>query len=77
VDTTIRNLDEDAYRELKARAALEGKTIGEVVSAAIRAYTSRPLPRNRKRSLADLEPEDYGAGSETSSERVDDVVYGG
>ena len=45
MDTTIRNLDEAAYRELKARAALEGKTIGEAVNEAIRAYLAHPDPR--------------------------------
>ena len=41
MDTTIRNLDEWTYRELKARAALEGRTIGEVVNEAIRSYLER------------------------------------
>jgi len=32
MDKTIRNLDEQAYRALKARAALTGRTIGEPVN---------------------------------------------
>lgn len=38
MDTTIRNLDAEAYRRIKARAALEGVTLGEAVSEAIRRY---------------------------------------
>ena len=38
IDTTIRNLDERAYRELKARAALSGRTLGEVVNETIRSW---------------------------------------
>jgi plasmid stability protein len=38
MDTTIRNLDKDIYRALKARAALSGKTIGDVLNEAIRSY---------------------------------------
>lgn len=38
MDTTIRNLDAEAYRRIKARAALEGRTLGEAVSEAIRRY---------------------------------------
>ena len=34
MDRTIRNLDEEAYRELKARAALTGKTVGEKLLTA-------------------------------------------
>ena len=76
VDTTIRNLDEDAYRRLRARAVLSGRTTGEVVSEAIRAYLARPEPPSGNSSLADLEPEDYGKGQERLSEEIDAVVYG-
>lgn len=76
MDTTIRNLDENAYRELKAKAALEGKSIGEAVSEAIRRYIGRSSELSRDRSLADLIPTDFGAGSEHLSRRVDQTVYG-
>jgi plasmid stability protein len=76
MDTTIRNLDERAYRELKARAALSGKTIGETVNEAIRAYLARPDLSRRAGSLADIEPLEYPEGNERLSERVDAVVYG-
>jgi plasmid stability protein len=75
VDTTIRNLDEDAYRRLRARAVLTGRTTGEVVSEAIRSYLARPQAGDAS-SLVDLVPEDYGAGQERLSEEIDAVVYG-
>jgi plasmid stability protein len=75
VDTTIRNLDEDAYRQLRARAVLSGRTTGEVVSEAIRSYLARPQAGGTS-SLADLIPEDYGKGRERLSEEIDAVVYG-
>ena len=81
VDTTIRNLDEGAYRELKARAALTGRTIGELVNEAIRRYLAEPeKPGSEKpsrvRSLRDLAPEPYPEGAERLSEEIDIVVYG-
>lgn len=75
MDTTIRNLDEQAYRELKARAALTGRTIGELVNEAIRAYLARPAPVGRG-SLRDLVPEPYPEGTERLSEEIDATVYG-
>jgi plasmid stability protein len=75
VDTTIRNLDEDAYRQLRARAVLSGRTTGDVVSEAIRSYLARPQAGGTS-SLADLIPEDYGKGRERLSEEIDAVVYG-
>lgn len=76
MDTTIRNLDEQAYRDLKARAAREGKTMGQAVNEAIRAYLAGPGARAGTRSLAELRPEPYPAGSERLSEEIDAVVYG-
>jgi plasmid stability protein len=77
MDKTIRNLDERAYRALKARAASQGRSLGEVVSEAIRSYLGRPRPGSGTASLADLIPEDLGPGTETLSDDVDTIVYGG
>ena len=76
MDTTIRNLDEAAYREIKARAALSGRTIGEAVNEAIIAYVATPGPSQRTVSLRDLRPRPYPPGNERLSEDVDAVVYG-
>ena len=38
--TTIR-LDDDLYREVKAQAARDGRTVGEVIQDALRAYARR------------------------------------
>jgi plasmid stability protein len=76
MDTTIRNLDEVAYRQLRARAVLSGRTIGDLVNEAIRSYLARPERSARDMSLADLAPEDYGEGQEHLSEEIDAVLYG-
>jgi plasmid stability protein len=76
MDTTVRNLDERAYRELKARAALEGRPIGEALSDAIRVYLKSTPPPQRDGSLAELVPEEYPPGNEHLSEEIDAVVYG-
>lgn len=76
MDITIRNLDEAAYRALKARAALSGTTVGDLTSQAIRAYLGRSEALPKTRSLRDLRPEPYPADSERLSEEVDRVLYG-
>ncbi|MGH7587489.1 MAG: hypothetical protein ACRELU_02745, partial [Gemmatimonadota bacterium] len=73
MDTTIRNLDEAAYRELKARAAVAGKTIGQAMHAAIRAYLATPDPRRKRRSLRDWTPESYPPGNERLSMEVNEI----
>ena len=76
MDKTIRNLDERVYRALRARAALTGKTVGEAVNQAIRAYLARPERATRSGSLLDLAPEAYPEGSERLSQEIDAIVYG-
>jgi plasmid stability protein len=76
MDTTIRNLDEQAYRLLRSRAVLEGKTVGELLNEAIRAYLSSRLQPNRTGSLRDLHPEPYPEGNEGLSREIDAIVYG-
>ncbi len=76
MDITLRKIDGPLYRGLKARAALEGHTIGEVINEAIRAYLARIEPSREHRSLRDLQPESYPKGNERLSEKVDRLLYG-
>jgi plasmid stability protein len=76
MEMTIPNLDETAYHALKARAALAGKTIGEMVSEAIHAYLAQAIYVPRQGSLRALSPEAYDEGSERLSEEIDTVAYG-
>lgn len=76
MDTTIRNLDPETYRELKARAASEGKTLGEAVNEAMQIYLARPDQTRKRGSLRDLTPEEYPGKSERLSEEIDRIVYG-
>ena len=76
MDTTIRNLDPAIYRALKARAALAGKTMGEMVNEAIQTYLARPDTYTKKGTLRDLKPESYPDGNERLSEEIDKLVYG-
>jgi plasmid stability protein len=74
MDTTIRNLDEQAYKALRARAVLEGRTVGELVNEAIRGYLARPTPG--KRSFREAKPFDFPPGNENLSSEIDEILYG-
>ena len=76
MDTTVRNLDEQAYRALRARAVLEGRTVGELISEAIRDYLGRPAVKRGSASLRALRPEPYPEGNERLSSEIDAIVYG-
>jgi plasmid stability protein len=76
MNTTIRNIDEKTYRALKARAALSGKTMGEMINEAIQTYLARTELLPKRGSLRDLAPESYPKGNERLSEEIDAIVYG-
>ena len=76
MDTTVRNLDEKAYRALRARAVLEGRTVGELISEAIRGYLGRRAVKRGTASLRALRPEAYPEGNEQLSSEIDTIVYG-
>jgi len=76
MDTTIRNLDPQIYRTLKARAALTGRNVGDLVNEALRGYLGRPGPTEKRGSLRQLEPVAFADGNERLSEEIDAIVYG-
>lgn len=76
MDTTIRNLDPEVYREMKARAASEGMTLGQAVNEAMQVYLARPDRARKRGTLRDLTPEAYPDDSDRLSEEIDRIVYG-
>ena len=71
----MRNLDENLYRALRARAVMERRTVGALVTEAIRGYLGRPEGR-RMSSLRLLRPEAYPPGNDRLSMGIDQIVYG-
>ena len=76
MDRTIRNLDEDLYRSLKAQAALTQNSIGELVNQAIRSYLRHLRAGVPKRgSFMDLKPMLFPPGNENLSREIDQIAY--
>ena len=76
MDTTVRNLDEQVYRAIRARAVLESRTVGDLINEAMRAYLARVEVRQRPSSLRRLKPEPFPDGNEHLSTEIDAIVYG-
>jgi post-segregation antitoxin (ccd killing protein) len=78
VDITIRDIDDDLYRQAKSRAALLQTTIGRVVSLALERWLEEEASGRAKKSFVEtLKPVRFGKGTEHASERVDEILYGG
>ncbi len=73
VQVTIKNVDADIFREMKAEAARQKMPVGGAVSLAMMNWLSekRPLlPLNQ------LKPFKGGKKSSRLSEQVDEILYG-
>jgi plasmid stability protein len=76
MDTTIRNLDEQIYREFRARAVRQGRNVGELLNEAMQTYLTRVAVSPGRSSLRALKPEPFPEGNDLLSQEVDAIVYG-
>ena len=76
MDTTIRNLDERAYRALRASAVMQGRTVGDLLSEVMLAYLARVSVSRGRSTLRALQPEPFPEGNERLSREIDAIVYG-
>lgn len=77
MDTTIRNMDERTYRQLKAKAAVEGITVGSAITQAIKSWLNEEEERKKSVSLLDMKPESFGKKNSRLSEEIDEILYAG
>ena len=76
MDTTIRNLDGQLYRALRARAVMQGRNVGDLLNEAMRAYLTRVSINPGRSTLRTLQPEPFPEGNEHLSQEIDAIVYG-
>ena len=71
---TIRDVDEDTFKDLKAFAAQNDLNLAGALNMAVSSY----LSSNRKiKKFTSFKPIKGGKGTEHVSEQVDEIMYGG
>ncbi|MFB6099971.1 MAG: hypothetical protein ABEK16_01745 [Candidatus Nanohalobium sp.] len=70
---TIRGIDDEVFREFKAEAQKEGKTVGDAVNEAMLNWLSRS---GGEGSLDDMNAFDWGEDSEKLSTKFEEELYG-
>jgi hypothetical protein len=71
--TSVRNLDENIFREVQSEAKMRGKTTGEVMNEAMRLWLKQGT---QKRGMLGFSIQDFGPGTENLSQEIDEVAYG-
>ena len=74
IQVTIKNVDEDAFSELKAEAAKKKLPVGRAVSLAIENWLSES--KKPRLHLTKWKTIKGGANKRLLSEQVDSVLYG-
>lgn len=70
---TIRGIDEDTFREFKAKAQKEDRTIGEAITEAMSQWLDET---DEKIPLDEMDAFDWGEDAEKLSEEYEEELYG-
>ena len=73
---TVSSLDEQAYRALRGPRGSGGRTVGELISEAIRGYLGCGAVKRAGGEPANAAPEPFREGNERLSSEIDAIVYG-
>ena len=76
LNITIRNINDSAYRKLKAKAAVENISVGAAVTQAIEVWLSKSKSKKGKVSILDIKPVPMGNKNKYLSEEIDKILYG-
>ena len=74
IQVTIKNVDEEAFRELKAEAARKKMPVGIAISLAIEKWLTES--RKPKLQLSNWKTIKGGDKTKFLSEQVDSILYG-
>ena len=71
---TIRDVDKETFREFKGEAIRHGMSVGTAVTLAMQQFKDELGHKRRK--LTSLKPISGGKGTEHTSDKVDEILYG-
>ncbi len=74
MDISVREVEEQAFREFRVKAVSKGLTTGIALSQAMREWAGKP-EKKPKKSFFDLKP--WAWKEKNASMKVDESLYGG
>lgn len=75
VQITVRDVNQEAFREFKGEAIKHGLTVGTALTLAMQKFRSE-LTKKRPKFTSLARPVHWGKGTEHLSEEVDSILYG-
>ncbi len=74
MQVSIKNVEEEVFREFKAESVREGFKVGKALTLAMKMWLEN-IGRKPKMSLLNFKPRDWGKGTERTSEEIDNIIY--
>lgn len=71
---SVKNVEDDVFREFKAESVREGLNIGKSISLAMKLWLQQHH-KKPKMSLLSFRSRSWGRGTERTSEEIDKVLY--
>jgi hypothetical protein len=71
---SVKNVEEKVFRDFKAESVREGLNVGKALTLAMKMWLENKH-RKPKLSLLKFEPNDWGKGTEMTSEEIDKILY--
>lgn len=71
---SVKDVDEQMFREFKAESVRDGLNIGKSLTQAMKLWLDRKEKKPRM-SILNLKPKDWGKGTERASEEIDKILY--
>ena len=74
MQVSIKNVEEEIFREFKAESVRNGFKIGKALTLAMKMWLENK-ERKPRMSLLNFKPRDWGKGTERTSEEIDQSIY--
>ena len=74
MQVSIKDVDENIFREFKAESVRNGLKIGKALTLAMQLMLQKKEKKPKMKFL-DLKPRDWGKGTERVSEEIDSILY--
>jgi hypothetical protein len=71
---SVKNVEEEVFREFKAQSVREGMKVGDSLSLAMKLWIQRKSKKPRIKAL-NVTPTKWGKGTEKTSEEIDQILY--
>lgn len=71
---SVKNVEDDVFKEFKAESVREGFNVGKSLTLAMKLWLEKKH-KKPKSSILSLKTIHWGKGSERTSEEIDKVLY--